>query len=52
MVVSSLATTIMLGLGFSIPQVFLAMAALTVIASFVIRSAVLGQTRHGWSARE
>jgi acyl-[acyl-carrier-protein]-phospholipid O-acyltransferase/long-chain-fatty-acid--[acyl-carrier-protein] ligase len=40
MVVSSVITTVMLEAGFSIPQIFLAMAALTVLASFVIRSAV------------
>jgi acyl-[acyl-carrier-protein]-phospholipid O-acyltransferase/long-chain-fatty-acid--[acyl-carrier-protein] ligase len=40
MVISSVITTVMLEAGFSIPQIFLVMAALTVIASFVIRSAV------------
>ena len=38
MVLSSLATTAMLKAGFSIPQIFLAMAVLTIAASFVIRS--------------
>ncbi|MDR3279859.1 MAG: MFS transporter [Synergistaceae bacterium] len=52
MVISSVATTLMLGAGFSIPQVFLTLAALTVIASFVIRSAVREQMRRGGSVRE
>jgi acyl-[acyl-carrier-protein]-phospholipid O-acyltransferase/long-chain-fatty-acid--[acyl-carrier-protein] ligase len=42
MVMSSLATTAMLKAGFSIPQIFLAMAVLTIAASFVIRSGARG----------
>jgi acyl-[acyl-carrier-protein]-phospholipid O-acyltransferase/long-chain-fatty-acid--[acyl-carrier-protein] ligase len=40
MVASSLAAAAMLGAGFSIPQIFLVTAALTIVASFVIRGAV------------
>jgi acyl-[acyl-carrier-protein]-phospholipid O-acyltransferase/long-chain-fatty-acid--[acyl-carrier-protein] ligase len=45
MVISSIATTAMLSAGFSIPQIFLALAALTIVASFVIRGAVHDQMR-------
>jgi acyl-[acyl-carrier-protein]-phospholipid O-acyltransferase/long-chain-fatty-acid--[acyl-carrier-protein] ligase len=40
MVASSLAVAVMLRLGFTIPQIFLVTAALTIAASFVIRAAV------------
>jgi acyl-[acyl-carrier-protein]-phospholipid O-acyltransferase/long-chain-fatty-acid--[acyl-carrier-protein] ligase len=43
MVMSALSTTAMLKSGFSIPQIFLVTAALTIVASFVIRSAVRDQ---------
>ena len=45
MVVSSLSAVAMLRVGFTIPQIFLVTAALTVVASFVIRAAVRGQMR-------
>jgi acyl-[acyl-carrier-protein]-phospholipid O-acyltransferase/long-chain-fatty-acid--[acyl-carrier-protein] ligase len=47
MVVSSLATTAMLGAGFSIPQIFLTIAALTVVAAWVVRDAVSEQMGKG-----
>lgn len=40
MVLSSLATTAMLWAGFSIPQIFLVMSVLTLIAAWIIRGAV------------
>ncbi|MDR1020104.1 MAG: MFS transporter [Synergistaceae bacterium] len=43
MVISSLLTTALLASGFSIPQIFLTLAALTVIAAWVIRDAVREQ---------
>ena len=45
MVASSLATAAMLKVGFSIPQIFLVTAALTVVASFIIRNAVRDQMK-------
>jgi acyl-[acyl-carrier-protein]-phospholipid O-acyltransferase/long-chain-fatty-acid--[acyl-carrier-protein] ligase len=45
MVVSSLAAAAMLRAGFTIPQIFLVTAALTIVASFVIRAAVRDQMR-------
>jgi acyl-[acyl-carrier-protein]-phospholipid O-acyltransferase/long-chain-fatty-acid--[acyl-carrier-protein] ligase len=45
MVISSAAAAAMLEAGFSIPQIFLAMAALTAAASFVIRNAVRDQMK-------
>jgi acyl-[acyl-carrier-protein]-phospholipid O-acyltransferase/long-chain-fatty-acid--[acyl-carrier-protein] ligase len=45
MVLSALSTTAMLKAGFSIPQIFLVTAALTIVASFVIRGAVRDQMR-------
>jgi membrane protein implicated in regulation of membrane protease activity len=45
MVISSLLTTALLASGFSIPQIFLTLAALTVIAAWVIRDAVREQGR-------
>ncbi|MDR1915585.1 MAG: MFS transporter [Synergistaceae bacterium] len=50
MVISSLAATGMLTLGMSIPQIFLATAALTVIAAWVIRGAVREVNFHNGSA--
>lgn len=43
MVASSLAAAAMLRAGFTIPQIFLVTAALTIVASFVIRAAVREQ---------
>ncbi|MDR0653817.1 MAG: MFS transporter [Synergistaceae bacterium] len=45
MVLSSLAAAAMLRAGFTIPQIFLVTAALTIVASFVIRAAVREQMR-------
>jgi acyl-[acyl-carrier-protein]-phospholipid O-acyltransferase/long-chain-fatty-acid--[acyl-carrier-protein] ligase len=45
MVISSLLTTAMLAAGMSIPQVFLLMAVLTLIAAWVIKGAVRGRMR-------
>jgi acyl-[acyl-carrier-protein]-phospholipid O-acyltransferase/long-chain-fatty-acid--[acyl-carrier-protein] ligase len=45
MVVSSLAAAAMLRAGFTIPQIFLVTAALTIVASFVIRAGVRDQMR-------
>lgn len=45
MVISSVTTTVMLALGCSIPQVFLVMAVLTIVAAFVIRGAVKEQIK-------
>jgi membrane protein implicated in regulation of membrane protease activity len=39
-VLSAVGSSILLALGFSIPQIFLAMAVLTVAAAFFIRAAV------------
>lgn len=45
MFASSLGTAVLLALGCSIPQVFLALAVLTVCAAFVVRGAVRDQLR-------
>lgn len=45
MTLSSVGTTILLALGVDIPQIFLAMALLTIAAAFVIRGAVREQMR-------
>ena len=45
MVISAVGTSILLALGFSIPDIFLVMAVLTVIAAFFIRKAVREQMK-------
>lgn len=45
MVLSSVGTTILFSLGMPIPQIFLVMAVLTVIAAFVIRGAIQEESR-------
>jgi acyl-[acyl-carrier-protein]-phospholipid O-acyltransferase/long-chain-fatty-acid--[acyl-carrier-protein] ligase len=45
MVISSLLVTALLAAGFSIPQIFLAVAALTVIAAWIIRGTVKDQMK-------
>ncbi|MDR2175748.1 MAG: MFS transporter [Synergistaceae bacterium] len=44
-VLSAVGSSLLLALGFSIPQIFLSMAVLTVAAAFFIRSAVRGQLK-------
>jgi hypothetical protein len=51
MVISSAATTAMLAIGLSIPQIFLVMAGLTGIAAWIIRGAVREQMRQNETAR-
>ena len=45
MVISAVGTSILLYIGFSIPDIFWIMAILTVVAAFVIRKAVHGQMK-------
>jgi acyl-[acyl-carrier-protein]-phospholipid O-acyltransferase/long-chain-fatty-acid--[acyl-carrier-protein] ligase len=45
MVLSAVGTSLLLAAGFSIPQIFLAMAVLTVVAAVLIRAAVRDQLR-------
>jgi acyl-[acyl-carrier-protein]-phospholipid O-acyltransferase/long-chain-fatty-acid--[acyl-carrier-protein] ligase len=45
MVISAVGTSIFLAFGFSIPDIFWVIAMLTVIAAFVIRSAVREQMK-------
>jgi acyl-[acyl-carrier-protein]-phospholipid O-acyltransferase/long-chain-fatty-acid--[acyl-carrier-protein] ligase len=45
MVIASLAAAFMLKIGFSIPQIFLVTAALTIVASFIIKNAVRDQMK-------
>jgi hypothetical protein len=53
MVLSSLAAGAMLRAGFTIPQIFLVTAALTIVASFLIKTAVRDQTqKNGEVSRE
>jgi acyl-[acyl-carrier-protein]-phospholipid O-acyltransferase/long-chain-fatty-acid--[acyl-carrier-protein] ligase len=52
MAMSSLAAAAMLRAGFTIPQIFLATAALTIAASFAIRAAVRDRTRKNGEVSE
>jgi membrane protein implicated in regulation of membrane protease activity len=45
MVLSALGTSLLLAAGFSIPQIFLVMAILTIVAAVFIRAAVREQLR-------